>query len=219
MAYIYKITNDINDKVYIGKTEFSLEKRWREHCNDCFRERNEKRPLYAAMRKYGTKNFHISLIEETDNPENREKYWIEQYGSFKYGYNATLGGDAKRYLDYDLIIATYQEVKNAKETAKLVGAHEDSVRKILKQKGVSILDSQTVIKAKYGKSVAMLNKDTNAILHIFTDQSEAGRWLQRHHKTITTDVSKISARIGQVASGKRKTAYGYKWKHIKRGDV
>lgn len=27
MAYIYKITNDVNGKIYIGKTEFSIEKR------------------------------------------------------------------------------------------------------------------------------------------------------------------------------------------------
>ena len=34
MAYIYKITNDINNKVYIGKTVKSIEKRWKEHCID-----------------------------------------------------------------------------------------------------------------------------------------------------------------------------------------
>ena len=104
MAYIYKITNDINNKVYIGKTEFSIEKRFREHCADAFKERNEKRPLYSAMKKYGIAHFHTELLEETDNPEEREIYWIEQYQSFKSGYNATLGGDGKKYLDYDLII-------------------------------------------------------------------------------------------------------------------
>lgn len=44
MSYIYKIINDINDKIYVGKTEFSIEKRFKEHCADAFRERNEKRP-------------------------------------------------------------------------------------------------------------------------------------------------------------------------------
>lgn len=34
MALIYKITNDINDKIYIGKTNFSIEKRFKEHCRD-----------------------------------------------------------------------------------------------------------------------------------------------------------------------------------------
>lgn len=51
MAFIYKIINDINDKVYLGKTEFSIEKRFQEHCADAFRDRNEQRPLYAANGK------------------------------------------------------------------------------------------------------------------------------------------------------------------------
>lgn len=41
MAYIYQITNDINQKIYIGKTEFSIEKRFKEHCKDAFKDRNE----------------------------------------------------------------------------------------------------------------------------------------------------------------------------------
>ena len=69
MAYIYQITNDVNQKIYIGKTENSIEKRFKEHCWDASRERNEKRPLYNAMRKYGVEHFHIELIEETNNPE------------------------------------------------------------------------------------------------------------------------------------------------------
>ena len=59
------------------------------------------------MRKYGIEHFHIELIEETDNPEEREVYWIEQKQSFKYGYNATMGGDGQKYIDYDLVVATY----------------------------------------------------------------------------------------------------------------
>ena len=43
MTYIYQIQNDINGKLYIGKTEFSIEKRFKGHCKDAFRERNEKR--------------------------------------------------------------------------------------------------------------------------------------------------------------------------------
>ena len=53
MSYIYKIINDINDKVDIGKTEFSIEKRFNEHCHDCYRRDKEKRPLYSSMKKYG----------------------------------------------------------------------------------------------------------------------------------------------------------------------
>lgn len=34
MGFIYKISNDINDKVYIGKTNFTIEDRWKEHLHD-----------------------------------------------------------------------------------------------------------------------------------------------------------------------------------------
>lgn len=51
MAFIYKITNDINQKVYIGKTEREVEERFKEHCRAYRQERYEKRPLYAAMKK------------------------------------------------------------------------------------------------------------------------------------------------------------------------
>lgn len=92
MAYIYRIVNDINDKIYIGKTQFSIEKRFRQHCKDSQRQQCSKRPLYNAMKKYGIQHFSIELIEETNNPEEREKFWIKQYNSYKNGYNATLGG-------------------------------------------------------------------------------------------------------------------------------
>ena len=48
MAFIYKITNDINDKVYIGKTLSSVEKRWKEHLKDSKNRRYEK-DLYTQL--------------------------------------------------------------------------------------------------------------------------------------------------------------------------
>lgn len=120
MPYIYKITNDINDKIYIGKTLNTIEKRFKEHCEDSRRDKKEKRPLYFAMKKYGIEHFHIELIEECEENvlSDREVHWIEFYNSFRDGYNATLGGDGKHYLDYDLVVATYKELKNASEVAK-----------------------------------------------------------------------------------------------------
>ena len=52
-GYIYKITNLINQKAYIGKTVNSIEKRWSEHQREAQRERAENRPLYKALNKYG----------------------------------------------------------------------------------------------------------------------------------------------------------------------
>ena len=64
MAAIYCITNDVNNKQYVGKTLFTIEKRFNEHINDSKRDRCESRPLYSAMRKYGIEHFSIKLLEE-----------------------------------------------------------------------------------------------------------------------------------------------------------
>ena len=67
MGYIYKITNDVNGKMYIGKTEReNPEDRWKEHLRGYKKERFEKRPLYYAMNKYGTEHFHFEVIEKTN---------------------------------------------------------------------------------------------------------------------------------------------------------
>jgi hypothetical protein len=206
MAYIYKITNQVNGKIYIGKTEFSVEKRFAEHCKDAFRERNEKRPLYAAMQKYGTQSFKCETIEETDMPVEREIFWIEFYRSFKYGYNATLGGDGKRYLDYDLIIATYKEVQNVAETARKLDISPDSVHNVLKNFDIDILPSTIVSQVKLGKVVNQYDLDGNFI-QSFPSAKSAAESLNK----ITATSNGASSHITQVCKGKRKTAYGYKW--------
>ena len=63
---IYKIVNDVNSKVYVGKTTFTLEKRFKEHLSDATKRVEEQRPLYNAINKYGAEHFSIVLIEECD---------------------------------------------------------------------------------------------------------------------------------------------------------
>lgn len=208
MAYIYQITNNINGKIYIGKTERSIEERFREHCKDYLKRDLEKRPLYSAMKKYGVEHFHIELIEETNNPEEREIYWIEQKRSFKFGYNATLGGDGKRYLDYDLVIETYKQVQNQSEVARLLKISPDTVHNILIANNISIVSSYQV-NAKYqGKIVNQYDKQGNFI-QSFTSAKAAADALG---KTTTTSKGATS-HIADVCKGKRKTAYGFIWKY------
>ena len=66
------------------------------------------------------------MIEEclpTDINE-KEIYWIEYYGSFKYGYNATIGGDGTHYADYDLIFSLWNEGKLLKQIVEITGYSE-----------------------------------------------------------------------------------------------
>ena len=56
-GYIYKITNTLTDKIYIGTTKTSIEQRFEEHvkCND-------DSPLHSAMQELGAENFKIELV-------------------------------------------------------------------------------------------------------------------------------------------------------------
>lgn len=211
MAYIYQITNDINGKIYIGKTEFSIEKRFKEHCQDAFRDRNEKRPLYAAMRKYGVEHFHIELIEETDNPEEREVFWIENKRSFKNGYNATIGGDGKKYIDYDLVISTYKEIKSIVDTAKALNISADSVSNILRQNNISIISSSKVNLNKYGKVTNMYSLE-GEFLKSFSSTNEAAQYMIDNNLTNCKKTT-IKQHITEVCTGRRNTAAKYKWKY------
>lgn len=95
---IYKITNQINGKIYIGLTTESLQKRWRSHK---ISSRNKNTHLYTAMRKYGIENFAIEVIDETDSFEELgrlERFYIDKYHSQdpNYGYNVTAGGESNQ---------------------------------------------------------------------------------------------------------------------------
>lgn len=215
MAYIYKITNNINNKIYIGKTLLTVEERFNEHCHDSKNRKYEKRPLYDAMNKYGIENFSVEEVEECSEEiiNEREKYWIEYYGSFHNGYNATLGGDGKAYLDRQLLIKTYNEVQNLKKTAEILGIDAGHLSKVLKENNINVLSSQEIMNKEYGKSVAMINKDTDEVIRTFISLADAAKYI----KEITNSLAELkgmTVHIRQAAQGKRKTAYKYKWKFI-----
>ena len=212
MAYIYKITNLINGKSYIGKTLLTIDERWNEHCRAIRRKRCEKRPLYSAMNKYGIENFKIEQIEECDDNvvNEREEYWIEYFGTFKSGYNATIGGDGKHYLDYDLICETYKQVQNTVKTAEICKCHPDSVKRILKEKKIKITLSSEIIKKETSKMINQYDLKNNYI-KTFPSINDAARYIQSLSPE-RVNLSGIAQHITAVAKGKRKTAYKFIWK-------
>lgn len=207
MAYIYQITNDINGKIYIGKTMRSIQERFKEHCRDYTKREMENRPLYRAMKKYGIEHFHIELLEETENPEEREIYWIENKRSFKNGYNATMGGDGRKYIDYDLVIATYQEVQNIAETARILGIDRSHASIILHNNNILIRSGDEINQKRLGKVVNQYSLKGEYI-QSFPSAKAAADALGK-----TTATSKgATSHITDVCRGKRKTAYGFIWK-------
>lgn len=96
--YIYTITNTCNFKVYVGYTSRSNPiSRWLQHLSNA---KTINRPLYYAMRKYGTENFIFSVIYCSTDADHTlktmESYFISQYNSFieENGYNLTRGGES-----------------------------------------------------------------------------------------------------------------------------
>lgn len=83
---IYKITCKINNKVYIGSTKLTKEKRWGDLSSSsshlsCARDGIDK-PLYNDIRKYGKENFKLATIEKIDDKSKRfirENFWIKKY--------------------------------------------------------------------------------------------------------------------------------------------
>ena len=121
MGYIYKITNNINGKCYVGKTERTIEVRWSEHIRPSRWKMDL--PLYRAFLKYGIDNFSIEEVEECDNAilDEREIYWINYFDTYKKGYNCTAGGEGgiKIYDEYiDMIIERYQSGERLDQLCK-----------------------------------------------------------------------------------------------------
>lgn len=206
MAFIYKITNDVNEKVYIGKTLHSVEKRWKEHIKDSKRERTENRPLYRAMNKYGVEHFHIETIEECveEIAEEREVFWIKEYNSFgKNGYNATIGGDGKSYVHRALILWFWLGNMTSKSIKKLTGYDGETIRKVLKSYGVTDKELQDRGKVNL-RPVAMYSLDGEHIKD-FKSVSDACAF-------VGTDPR--HTHISCVCMGKRKSAHGYVWKYL-----
>ena len=88
---IYKIVNNINNKIYIGLTTKDLSRRVAEHI------RENKSYVQKALNKYGLESFTISVIDHAESKEilkEKEKYWIKYYNcKSPNGYNLTDGGD------------------------------------------------------------------------------------------------------------------------------
>lgn len=208
MAYIYKIINDINDKIYVGKTHLTLDERWKQHCQD-YKKSSCSRPLYNAMKKYGIEHFHIEEIERCENPEEREIYQIETLNTFKNGYNATLGGDGRPYIDYNLVVATYKEINNQNEVARRLNISPDSVFKILREKEIKTKSGAEVNQEKYGKMVNMFDLNGN-YLRTFVSLNEAAYYMVENNLT-GCKISTIRQHISEVCQKKRKTAAKFIW--------
>ncbi len=110
---IYKHTNKINGKSYIGQTSQKVNRRW-QYGNGY----KQDKLFYRAIRKYGWKNFEHTILNDNINSKKEandlEQYWIDYYHTWIgdpncMGYNLTPGGDTREIISE----STKQKLRDA----------------------------------------------------------------------------------------------------------
>lgn len=98
---VYKITNNFDEKIYVGCTRQKLEKRWIQHKSMQFKKIKEQNKLIHAFKKYGFENFKIEIIETCETiteMSEKEQFWINFYDAINKGYNVSNKKYGERYL-------------------------------------------------------------------------------------------------------------------------
>ena len=217
MIGIYKITNKVNGKCYVGQSR-DIEARWAKHLSAY--KSSPEWELYRAFKKYGIAAFSFEVVEECTIEElnEREIYWIAQYDSFNNGYNMTLGGEAcngtndKAVYQYDLSGQFVKEYKSAHEAARENNIQFTNICKVCRGERKTAggfgwsydkHDSVQPIKTKRlgDGTVLQFTKDGQFIAE-YPTATEADR---------VTGISRTT--IGLVCKGKGKTAGGFVWKY------
>lgn len=124
---VYKITNKLNGKTYVGKTSKSIEERFKKHF---YNHWSGETYLYRAMRKHGFDNFEIDIIEEVvDDLDEREKFWISE---LQPDYNMTdggEGGDTSNSPNFIAAMKHHHENRTSYPGARMNGKkHSDETR-------------------------------------------------------------------------------------------
>lgn len=124
---IYKITNTINNKIYIGQTIKTLDKRWSSHCYDAIHMPYINK-FYNAIRKYGIEVWNREVIEEVNDVDlldEREIFWINYYDTFRNGYNSTTGGERRKIISEE----SRRKISEKHTGKKLSETHRQNISK------------------------------------------------------------------------------------------
>ena len=151
VGYIYIIKNNINNKVYIGQTTTSIDRRWKEHLRHA--KPNAKQVISKAMNKHGRSNFYIEKIAECDLSivDDLEIYYIKKYNSTSNGYNVSMGGKTymaeRPAIDTDKLIYLYlNENFTLDNLSKIFCVTRYMITSTLKNLGIDISPKNSISK-------------------------------------------------------------------------
>ena len=203
---IYKITNNLNHKSYIGQS-VDIYKRWEKEKSHSA----EAYTLQYALRHYGTNNFTFEIIEQCmpNQLNEREKYWIQYYDTFNTGYNETLGGDGKLLYNYEQIYYDWKNGYTCKELEEKYNCQDDVITRALRIYNISENETRRRNNEGIVIPIVMIDIVTSKRLKWFRSRLEVVDFL---NLTVAQTVS-----IQKAISNKTK-AFGYYWEKAKEED-
>ncbi len=208
---IYQIKNKINNKIYIGQTIQSLNKRWRSHIWECTTQVSNM-AITKAIVKYGVANFDITVICEAtsqDDLNNKEIYYIKYFNSMTpNGYNLTSGGR----VNYIISDETRKKISNSnkghfvsEETRKkLSESHMGHVVSEETKLKLSIINKNKTIPDKVRIAASIKSSKTyillkNNVLYVITNMR---KFAKENNHQITN--------LSSLATGKIEIYKGFK---------
>lgn len=225
---IYKVTNKVNGKIYIGQTVRTLEQRKWQHLDAA--KHGCKTHFYNAIRKYGEDNFVFEVIDEASSIQELnalERYYIAKFNCIKEGYNMVDGGN-NNVMFLDKVKQKHLESMRSPETRAKISK---SMKEYRKEHPWTEEQKRKFAKSKYGnknfaghkltkehlealnkshyKKVYCINKNNEIVAQFNTVQSGAKWWHDNGYNTVK-DWHNLCNTI-KASSKQDKFIKGLKW--------
>lgn len=188
MGEIYKITNTVNGKIYVGQTTRTADIRFCGHIRSSkYVNTKYQCVIDRAIAKYQPCNFTLEVLEQCDNDllNEREQYWIQHLNSYdrNIGYNLTRGGKGANRWDYDEIVLLYNKGLSIADICRNIGCSTSTAFAVLNLCGVYDRESvkqrgiQTAQTTR-GHAVSQYDLDGNYI-QTFVSAQDAARHIDK----------------------------------------
>lgn len=214
---IYKITNLINNKVYIGQTIRTLKQRFTQHC--C----RSDSIVGSAIKKYGKENFSVEIIAETDNLEELNKmevYYIKEFNSLSpNGYNLDSGGNNKTmHEETKKKIGARHKGKVISEEQKQIASltHKGKPKSIEQRLKMSIAGKARIRTKEHCENISNSKKGirakNNKWVYGFNPKTNQGFFISSAHEAVKLGFNQ--GHLRECCIGKRRKHRGFIWCYV-----
>ena len=211
MGYIYKITNIVSGKSYIGQTIMSIRERMNKHYSNA---KTATTGIDYALAKYGKEAFVVEELCSCPNQrlDELERYYIDYYDTYNNGYNLTIGGQkttSRLILDETKIVNQYIEGSTIIDLAHLYHCSDKVIHNILVSHNVAIRHQNNESNLLLGKKfVSGDNAKPIKIVELnlqFASLKECAEWLMKHNYSKANSMEATRKSISRVLTGQRQT--------------